>query len=341
MNMNSHPGRFLAAVLLATVAALSALAQDASDGASDRVKALEQYFEELRARLYSLDKGFEPEEGASPGTQATPGTEAPRTFGQGRLSGIEGVAFKDEAGQVTLTNRPERYRNQEGYSEVILDYDPVVVPEDYAGKRSPHDYTTDQIVQLVKRCAAKYGLDYKLVLAVIQCESAFDPYAVSAAGACGLMQLMPGTAAEMGIGDIYNPAQNVSGGAQYLAKMLGLFHNDLELALAAYNAGPTVVKRHGAIPPFAETRHYVSNVVAWYNRISRDGWQPEYRRDTKARKSPVSLWAERKYYTIYFKSGLSQPADEVKEHGDYYSVGFKGRAVLVRKEFVAKVVKPS
>jgi soluble lytic murein transglycosylase-like protein len=104
--------------------------------------------------------------------------------------------------------------------------------------------------------------------AVIQHESNFDPKAKSPKGAGGLMQLMPDTAREMGVTDVYDPQSNIQGGAKYLKRMMTLFDNDIALAVAAYNAGPqAVLSRGGVIPPFAETQRYVPSVLRQYRRL--------------------------------------------------------------------------
>jgi soluble lytic murein transglycosylase-like protein len=105
------------------------------------------------------------------------------------------------------------------------------------------------------------GLDRKLLRAVVAVESGFHPRAVSPAGAAGLTQLMPGTAAELGVADPFDPAQSLAGGATYLAAQIARF-DDLELALAAYNAGPGRVLAAGGAPRIAETRRFVDAVVA-------------------------------------------------------------------------------
>ncbi len=117
---------------------------------------------------------------------------------------------------------------------------------------------------IIVREAHKRNLDPLLVKSVIWVESCFDQYAVSRVGAHGLMQLMPATAAELGVSDRFDPAQNIRGGVTYLAWMLERFDQDLDLALAAYNAGPGAVERHRGIPPFAETRNYIERVNAHY-----------------------------------------------------------------------------
>ncbi|MCA9511282.1 MAG: lytic transglycosylase domain-containing protein, partial [Myxococcales bacterium] len=122
---------------------------------------------------------------------------------------------------------------------------------------------------LIARAANAYELDPALVKAVIAAESNFDPRATSRKGAQGLMQLMPHTARSVGVDDPYSPAQNVLGGARYLREMLDRF-GDVTRAVAAYNAGPTAVERHDGIPPYTETREYVSRVLHYYRGYHRD-----------------------------------------------------------------------
>lgn len=118
------------------------------------------------------------------------------------------------------------------------------------------------LAAVVRQAAASAGVDPALFEALVEAESGFDPAAVSPAGAQGLSQLMPGTAKALGVADPFDPAQNADGGARYLAQMLREFGGDERLALAAYNAGPGAVRRHGGVPPFAETRAYVERVLA-------------------------------------------------------------------------------
>jgi len=118
------------------------------------------------------------------------------------------------------------------------------------------------IAPLVNASARRYRLDPKLVHAVIRAESAYNPRAVSAKGAIGLMQLMPATARELSVGDPFDPAANIDGGSNYLRRMLDRFNGSLELALAGYNAGPEAVRRFGGVPPYAETRRYVQRVLS-------------------------------------------------------------------------------
>jgi soluble lytic murein transglycosylase len=116
---------------------------------------------------------------------------------------------------------------------------------------------------LINSAATRYGLDPALIKAVIKAESDFNPYAVSRAGARGLMQLMPATARLMGVRNIHDPYENVDGGAKYLKRLLTELNWNLELALAAYNAGIDKVRQYGTIPPYNETRTYVKRVLRY------------------------------------------------------------------------------
>ncbi|MBK1701038.1 lytic transglycosylase [Thiococcus pfennigii] len=121
------------------------------------------------------------------------------------------------------------------------------------------------IADLVRRLAPNYGLDPDLVLAVIETESNFNPSARSPKNAQGLMQLIPATAARFGVEDTWDPEQNIRGGMAYLSWLLKHFDGDVELALAGYNAGEGAVERHGGVPPYRETRNYVSRIIARIN----------------------------------------------------------------------------
>jgi hypothetical protein len=165
-------------------------------------------------------------------------------------------AWRDPAGRIVLSDHPK---------------DPSAVVKTYSvtGSGASPFLTTkggtnergSQFDRLIEENAAAHGVSPHLVRAVIQQESAFNPNALSHKGAMGLMQLMPGTAAELGVSDPYNPSENIRGGVAYLKGLLVKFEDNIELALAAYNAGPTAVTRYGAVPPYRETRNYVQRIT--------------------------------------------------------------------------------
>jgi len=119
---------------------------------------------------------------------------------------------------------------------------------------------------MIEKVCAKYSVDPELVKAVIQAESAYNSKAVSHAGAIGLMQLMPATAARFGVKEIFDPNENIHGGVQYLKFLLQLFNGDLPLAVAAYNAGEGAVQRFQGIPRYTETQNYVRKVMSLYGK---------------------------------------------------------------------------
>lgn len=121
-----------------------------------------------------------------------------------------------------------------------------------------------EIRRLAADAARRHGLDPDLVVAVAGVESGFRPTAVSPKGAQGVMQLMPGTARDLGVTDPLDPAANVDGGTRYLRDLLARFDGDLSKALAAYNAGPGAVARHQGVPPYRETQDYVKKVLRRY-----------------------------------------------------------------------------
>lgn len=174
------------------------------------------------------------------------------------LAGI--YRYVDENGTIHFTNCPRdpkfKLYIQESKEDVGEDRSPsssIITQKD-----------SNQYDSLISEIAKKYQVDFALIKAIIRAESAFNPFAISRKGAKGLMQLMPETASRMNILNIFNPRENIEGGVRYLKYLLSLFHDDLRLSLAAYNAGENIVAELGSIPPYRETVDYVRKVLSYY-----------------------------------------------------------------------------
>lgn len=134
---------------------------------------------------------------------------------------------------------------------------------------APSDTSLDRFTRYdtaIYQAATLYQIPVELVRAVIKVESDYDPRAVSPAGARGLMQMIPATADRMQVRDIFDPRENIFGGVRYLRVLANMFNGDLQLTIAGYNAGEAAVVRYGGIPPYEETQHYVTKVLAYYHR---------------------------------------------------------------------------
>lgn len=134
-------------------------------------------------------------------------------------------------------------------------------------RRNPSVTPPAELEAIIQAAAKEHGIDPGLISAVIKQESNFRPGLTSSAGAQGYMQLMPGTAKELGVTDVWDAGQNINAGAKYLRQMLDRFGWDYRKALAAYNAGPGNVQKYGGIPPFKETQNYVNKVLGYWGYI--------------------------------------------------------------------------
>jgi len=159
-------------------------------------------------------------------------------------------SFVDQYGRLHFSNVPAdpRFKEVPGYESLR------------------HAAAPGRYGKFIRSAAERFRLDPELIKAIIKVESSFDPYAVSEKGAMGLMQLMPETAKEMKVGAPFEAEENIMGGSRYLRKLLDLFDGDLQLGLAAYNAGPTRVMASGTIPKISETQQYVEKVMREYGR---------------------------------------------------------------------------
>ena len=164
-------------------------------------------------------------------------------------------AWRDGDGNLVLSNSRKEASAQT--------YAVANAPNSFRTTRRPVSRRAAEFESLIVEHSAIHNVSPDLVRAVIQAESAFNPRARSHKGAMGLMQLMPGTAAEYDVTDAYDPAQNIRAGVAYLKSLLTRFSNNVEVALAAYNAGPGAVKKYGGkVPPYRETRDYVAKITA-------------------------------------------------------------------------------
>ncbi len=163
-------------------------------------------------------------------------------------------AWRDAAGHMVLSDKP-RTDGGEVQTFAVARAASVKVTRPSSPKAARFDAIIDEHAEAA-------GVSADLVRAVIQVESAFNPLAVSPKGAMGLMQLMPATATELGVGNPFDPSQNIGGGVRYLKRLLARYDDRVELALAAYNAGPGAVDRYGQqVPPYRETRDYVKKIT--------------------------------------------------------------------------------
>jgi len=166
-------------------------------------------------------------------------------------------SFVDEGGVTHYTNVPSDPRFQK-----VPGSSPPPASRSVSGSRAAERYEAE-----IARCADDHGVDSALVKAVIKAESNYDNRAISRAGAQGLMQLMPATSKMRNVDNPFNPEQNIDGGVRHLKHLLSTF-GDTKLALAAYNAGENAVRKYKGVPPFPETKNYVSTVLSHYGRYS-------------------------------------------------------------------------
>jgi hypothetical protein len=150
--------------------------------------------------------------------------------------------------------------------ETVADVqEPVVVVKSLGLAKTVTAPTKEEMHEILAHAGAAHNIDEDLLASVVRAESGGRTQAVSRTGAKGLMQLMPGTASAMGVDDAFKPDQNIAGGTAYLDALLTRYHDNVALALAAYNAGPGAVDRYHGIPPYRETREYVARVIREFN----------------------------------------------------------------------------
>jgi len=146
---------------------------------------------------------------------------------------------------------------------------PVVVKAPAVADAAPASLTIEEMREMLTHAGAAHNIDEDLLASVVRAESGGQVRAVSRTGARGLMQLMPGTASELGVEDSFRADENIAGGTAYLDTLLTRYHDNVALALAAYNAGPAAVDKYHGVPPYRETRAYVARVIREFNRRKR------------------------------------------------------------------------
>ena len=177
----------------------------------------------------------------------------------------EFYVYKESDGTSWITDRK---MPQEKYTLMATIGRPTAVVSCRNMTPAKLDKRASTYMNVIEAYSIAFEVDPNLVKAIIAIESCFDRKAVSAVGAKGLMQLMPATAKELGVKDSFNANANIRGGINYFSQMLSRFNNNIELALAAYNAGPHAVEKYGGIPPYTETKGYVKKVLKRYKSYS-------------------------------------------------------------------------
>ncbi|MFC1745676.1 transglycosylase SLT domain-containing protein [Candidatus Riflebacteria bacterium] len=183
--------------------------------------------------------------------------------------------YRDENGHITLTDNPWHEKFEIVLKTMKQGHSVTSFVQKRPAMNNIKGFNDEKFTGTIYKSASMFGLDPLLIKAIIKTESDFNPRAVSRAGAVGLMQLMPETAKDLGISNSFDPVENVLGGTKYIKQMLKNNKNNLDLALASYNAGPQNVAKYGGIPPFKETRNYVKKVKHYYsfyqkNKTSKD-----------------------------------------------------------------------
>jgi len=183
----------------------------------------------------------------------------------------------------------DKYRLQMkgGTAEIPVEQVLSIEPEEIFVSVPPTEISQEPFGDLIRAAAKRYSVDADLITSVIAAESNFDPKAISRRDARGLMQLLPATAARLGVKNIFDPQENIEAGTHYLSDLLQLYKNDLALTLAAYNAGPERVQQYGQrVPPFAETISYIRHVQQTYQQ--RKSGSPSAADKTPWRAAPVA-----------------------------------------------------
>ena len=184
---------------------------------------------------------------------------------ENRMNSLENALTLNEKKTGVSANSTEAVSFQNILSSMTAGqrFDPAAVN---SANNAPVNNDPKQYDSIIAEASQKYNVDESLIRAVIRQESAFNPQATSYCGAQGMMQLMPETAAELGVKNAYDARDNIMGGTKYLSRLLDQFDGNMTKAIAAYNAGPGAVQQHGGVPPYPETQDYVDKVLGYYQQ---------------------------------------------------------------------------
>ena len=203
------------------------------------------------------------------------------------------LELTEQDGTVHVTNAPSDPRYQR------LGIAPPPAPAMAPPPSGPMSRSAPTIDSHIREAAYRYGVSEQLVTAVIRVESGFNPRAVSPKGARGLMQLMPATASQLGVRDVFDPVENIDGGVRHLRGLMERFENNLPLALAAYNAGEGAVAQYRGIPPYPETQQYVTRILRIVGGDAIPGTVPVAQSLDEPGRTPTYTFAAEDGATVY------------------------------------------